>query len=47
LGFRGVVLLSFAKNLMSFEGLELHNKLMESVNPIIVFCWKKMKKTSG
>ena len=37
-GCRGDVALSFAKNHMSFEGLELQNELLKCANLIIVNC---------
>jgi len=43
-GYRGDVFLPFANNLVLFGGLELHNELLKSANPIIIFCWKKRRK---
>jgi hypothetical protein len=34
-GCKGVILLLFAKNIIPFRGLKLHNEFLEGVNPII------------
>jgi hypothetical protein len=40
-GCRGDVALSFARNPMSFGGLELQNKLLKCANLIIVNCQRR------